>query len=123
LRNLDVEEFEFCREDEPDFKEIETGVTNDAKDCECNNYNLNSEKNEISISIFDALNSETEEVLLENSVGRVAGAALCIYPPGINLVNPGEIITENVVQDLKSGMRHGLEVLGVDTELMVKVII
>jgi arginine/lysine/ornithine decarboxylase len=55
-------------------------------------------------------------------VGRVAGEALCIYPPGINLVNPGEIITKNVVQDLKSGMQHGLEVLGVNENENVKVV-
>jgi arginine/lysine/ornithine decarboxylase len=143
LRNLDVEEFAFCRENEPDCQEIETDVANNAKNCECNNCNVNDENAmlkkskyvresmtaikavehpQISISIFNALNSETEEVPLESSVGRVAGAALCIYPPGINLVNPGEIITENVVKILKSGMQHGLEVLGVDENEDVKVV-
>jgi arginine/lysine/ornithine decarboxylase len=143
LRNLDVEEFAFCRENEPDCQEIETDVAKNAKKCECNNCNVNDENAmlkkskyvresmtaikavehpQISIPIFNALNSETEEVTLESSVGRVAGEALCIYPPGINLVNPGEIITKNVVQDLKSGMQHGLEVLGVDENENVKVV-
>jgi arginine/lysine/ornithine decarboxylase len=142
LRNLDIEEFEFCREDEPDFQGTETDGFDNVKDCECNksdvcsnkiskndvtNKNIFVNKNlvnpQISISIYSALNSETEEVPLESSAGRVAGAALCIYPPGINLVNPGEIITKNVVEILKSGMQHGLEVLGVDGQMKVKVVI
>jgi arginine/lysine/ornithine decarboxylase len=128
LRNLDLEEFAY-----DNLKKSKNVVANE----NCNSANSdgssdvkkymneinNAEHPQISISIFDALNSETEEVPLESSAGHVAGAALCIYPPGINLVNPGEIITENVVQDLKSGMQHGLEVLGVDEQMKVKVVI
>jgi arginine/lysine/ornithine decarboxylase len=103
MRNLDVEEFAY------DKLAVSSDVINESP--------------QISISIYAALNSETEEVPLECSAGRVAGAALCIYPPGINLVNPGEIITENVVGILKSGMQHGLEVLGVNENENVKVVI
>jgi arginine/lysine/ornithine decarboxylase len=130
LRNLDVGEFAFDEINNSDVANenifvnrnlVKNEGSSDVKRY-MNEIN-NAEHPQISISIFDALNSETEEVPLESSVGRVAGAALCIYPPGINLVNPGEIITENVVQILRSGMQHGLEVLGVDENENVKVVI
>jgi arginine/lysine/ornithine decarboxylase len=127
LRNLDVEEFAYdkLKKSKNVVENENSNSANSAGSSDVKKYMNeinNAEHPQISISIFDALNSETEEVPLESSAGHVAGAALCIYPPGINLVNPGEIITKNVVEILKSGMKHGLEVLGVDTELMVKVI-
>ncbi len=72
------------------------------------------------ISIFEALDSETEDVHIRESVGRIAGEALCIYPPGINLVNPGEIITDEAVEALCGGMDSGLEVMGVDESQTVR---
>ena len=75
---------------------------------------------EIAMSIYEALNSPTEMSDFDNSVGRIAGEAVCIYPPGINLVNPGEVITEGVVNALKAGLKDGLEILGMSEDLQIR---
>lgn len=75
---------------------------------------------EIAMSIYEALNSPTEMSDFDNSVGRIAGEAVCIYPPGINLVNPGEVITESVVNALKAGLKDGLEILGMSENLQIR---
>lgn len=75
---------------------------------------------EIAMSIYEALNSPTEMSDFDNSVGRIAGEAVCIYPPGINLVNPGEVITEGVVNALKAGLEDGLEILGMSEDLQIR---
>lgn len=74
----------------------------------------------IAMSIYEALNSPIEMSDFNNSVGRIAGEAICIYPPGINLVNPGEVITEGVVNALKAGLKDGLEILGMSEDLQIR---
>ena len=44
--------------------------------------------------------SDMEAVPLEKSAGRVAAACAGCYPPGIPLVVPGEVISEETVQRL-----------------------
>lgn len=65
------------------------------------------------INIYDAMNEkEREYIALENSKGKIAGESVCFYPPGIPLVNPGEEITEEVIQIIKAGLYQKLEVMG-----------
>ena len=36
-------------------------------------------------------------VALQDSVGRVSAEVVCFYPPGVPLLMPGEIVTQQVV--------------------------
>lgn len=49
---------------------------------------------EIKMNIQDAFYSEKETVLKEHSVGRIAGEIIAECPPGISILVPGELITE-----------------------------
>ena len=51
-------------------------------------------------------------VTIGETKGRISGAQVCIYPPGIPLVNPGERITEEIIDLLNKGIDAGLEVMG-----------
>jgi len=68
------------------------------------------------ITIYDAINrassGDCESVDLKDSVGRTACRSICFYPPGINIINPGEIITEEVIEYILAGIKHGLEAIG-----------
>lgn len=69
----------------------------------------------IKMTIYEALNCEAkEQVNLEIAEGRIAGAGICFYPPGIPLVNPGEEITKEVAEIIREGVDAGLEVIGVE---------
>lgn len=62
----------------------------------------------------EAFNGNKTSVPLEDSVGEVSGEFLMAYPPGIPILCPGEVITEeivNYVQDLK---KTGLYVQGTE---------
>lgn len=62
----------------------------------------------------DAFNGQKVSVPLAESVGEVSGEFLMAYPPGIPVLCPGEVITEeivNYVQDLKN---TGLYVQGTE---------
>lgn len=99
LRNLDKKEVEI-----PSYlRLIENMGIVEAKTC---------------VTIYDALNKsfsgKCELVKLKNSIGRVACKSVCFYPPGINLINSGELITEHIVKKIQDGLINGLEVIGLE---------
>lgn len=65
----------------------------------------------------EAFYAEKERLLLTEAVGRISGEFVMIYPPGIPILAPGELITEDLVQYVallksENGIMSGLE----DTE-------
>lgn len=123
LREMDREKYQI---QSAGFQSICDKKKCDGKQCRDEQYSSVQSNNsklvypEIAMSIYDALNSPTEMSDFDNSVGRIAGEAVCIYPPGINLVNPGEVITEGVVNALKAGLKDGLEILGMSENLQIR---
>lgn len=55
----------------------------------------------------DAFFGPAEQVPAERAVGRVAAETISPYPPGVPVVAPGEVITAEVVDYLRSGIAHG----------------
>ncbi|WP_237566179.1 aminotransferase class I/II-fold pyridoxal phosphate-dependent enzyme [Oceanobacillus massiliensis] len=54
--------------------------------------------NELVLNPRDAFYAEQESIAIEDAAGRISGDTLMIYPPGIPLVIPGEIISKEVIQ-------------------------
>ncbi len=65
-------------------------------------------------SIYEAVNGDKESVSLDDAVGRVSGAKICLYPPGIPLVVEGEIITKDDVITIADALERGIDVMGVN---------
>lgn len=61
-----------------------------------------------------AWDETSEMVPLELSVGRISGAFVYAYPPGIPVLAPGEIVDERAVCGIDTMIRNGLNVSGVD---------
>jgi arginine decarboxylase len=60
----------------------------------------------------DAFYSETEIVSLDESAGRIIAEFVMVYPPGIPIFIPGEIITEENLTYIKKNLEVGLPVQG-----------
>jgi arginine decarboxylase len=60
----------------------------------------------------DAFYSETETIPLEESVGRIIAEFIMVYPPGIPLLIPGEIITKENLFYIQKNLEAGLPVQG-----------
>ncbi|MEC2074755.1 aminotransferase class I/II-fold pyridoxal phosphate-dependent enzyme [Metabacillus fastidiosus] len=60
----------------------------------------------------DAFYSETEVVPFEESAGRIIAEFIMVYPPGIPIFIPGEIITEENLLYIKTNLEAGLPVQG-----------
>ena len=74
--------------------------------------------------IYEAMNAETEMVEFKSATGRIAAEYVYLYPPGIPVIVPGEIVDSISIEYLLKCKSQGLEVQGQkDDELtMIKVI-
>lgn len=52
--------------------------------------------------------AEVEHVPAERAAGRVAAEMISPHPPGVPAVAPGEVITDEVLHHLRSGVEHGM---------------
>ncbi|SDK67612.1 aminotransferase class I/II-fold pyridoxal phosphate-dependent enzyme [Natronincola ferrireducens] len=66
------------------------------------------------LSPRDAINGNTVSVALADSVGEISGEFLMAYPPGIPVLCPGEIITDEIVEYIETLKDAGLYVQGTD---------
>jgi arginine/lysine/ornithine decarboxylase len=58
----------------------------------------------------DAFFAATEQVAVAEAVGRVSAEMITPYPPGAPAVLPGEVITAEVLEYLRSGLAAGMQV-------------
>ncbi|WP_368936923.1 aminotransferase class I/II-fold pyridoxal phosphate-dependent enzyme [Bacillus sp. SH8-8] len=68
----------------------------------------------IALTPRDALYAETEVITFEESVGRIIAEFVMVYPPGIPIFIPGEIITEENLQYMRKNIEAGLPVQGAE---------
>jgi len=62
------------------------------------------------ISMRDAYFATTEMVSAEKSVGRISADLIAPYPPGVAVVAPGEVLTEQIVSGLKASKEAGVRI-------------
>ncbi|MGC9478683.1 aminotransferase class I/II-fold pyridoxal phosphate-dependent enzyme [Streptomyces sp. WG4] len=56
----------------------------------------------------EAFFAPVEHVSAERAAGRIAAEMVSPYPPGVPVVAPGEVITDEVLDYLRSGVEHGV---------------
>ncbi|PLS16526.1 arginine decarboxylase [Bacillus sp. M6-12] len=72
----------------------------------------------LALSPRDAFYAKTEVVPIEESVGRIIAEFVMVYPPGIPIFIPGEIITKENIVYINKNIEVGLPVQGPeDSEL------
>lgn len=69
-----------------------------------------------------AFHSPQEEIPLAESVGRIAADFIHLYPPGIPLLVPGEVMSEELLRKVQNSIATGLQVHGITEEGNVSVI-
>jgi len=64
----------------------------------------------IGISMRDAYFASTEMVTATDAVGRISADLIAPYPPGVAVIAPGEILTEQIVQGLSASQKAGVRI-------------
>lgn len=81
--------------------------------------------------LHDAVEASAAAVRLPDAEGKISGTYVNLYPPGIPLIIPGEVITEEIIKLIDRYVQLGLNVQGVERpdggglsamELTIKVI-
>lgn len=67
---------------------------------------------EKAMEMYEAIDREKELISLKNAAGRVAGDMVSLYPPGVPVLVPGEIISQRSIEILELAIRQGLQVNG-----------
>lgn len=78
---------------------------------------------ETAMPLAQAFHSRREEVPLDDAVGRVSADFINLYPPGVPLAAPGEVIGGAVIRRIAGSRRMGLQLQGVSEENRVAVVL
>lgn len=62
--------------------------------------------------LADALEAEYECCRLEDSVGRISGEFVYLYPPGIPMITPGEVVSETIIKKILEYKKMCLPIQG-----------
>ena len=73
------------------------------------------------LSIKEAVEGEKRKRPLSSAANCIAGEFVSFYPPGIPILAPGELITEEVQAFIKEGAKRGLTVSGLDEKGIIVV--
>ena len=93
--------------------EIDGKLNDRAESQDCGKKNQRYElKPETVMSIADGWEQADKKISLEDSVGRISGEYIYLYPPGIPFVVPGEKISQEVVDLVKRYQKCGYSVQG-----------
>ena len=78
---------------------------------------------EVGMTPACAFHKNREEVSLAESEGRVAADFVNLYPPGVPILVPGEVMSKEILMQLGEHLRAGLQVQGVTPEGKVSVVL
>lgn len=62
-----------------------------------NNINIKKIKNIVKMTPREAFYSDKENINIEKSSGRICAESIMAYPPGIPILSPGEMITDEII--------------------------
>lgn len=78
---------------------------------------------EARLSMAEAFHSPREEVPLRDAAGRIAADFLMLYPPGIPLAAPGELLHDKLIAKIADSREKGLSVQGVSPDGRIGVVV
>jgi lysine decarboxylase len=64
----------------------------------------------VGISIRDAYFAESEIVSSDKAIGRISADLIAPYPPGVAVVAPGEVLTQEIVEGLATTQQAGVRI-------------
>lgn len=79
-------------------------------------------KNEKKMDLWEALDAPKRKIPLEEAKGAVSGDYIYLYPPGIPLIVPGEIVSEKLISDLITCINSGLCVEGLKEQNQISIV-
>lgn len=89
-------------------------ITNKSEIKKIKNTNFELVRNIQEMSISNAVNSNKKLVNIENAINKVSAEYLYLYPPGIPLIVPGEVVNLKLVEQIKEYKNRNYEIVRYD---------
>jgi arginine/lysine/ornithine decarboxylase len=70
------------------------------------------------LEISEAKECEAERIRFKDSIGRISFNEVCVYPPGVADLLPGEQISEDMIEYINRNIEDGHEVEGIEDGLI-----
>jgi arginine/lysine/ornithine decarboxylase len=64
------------------------------------------------MTIYEAMTGIHEDIDMEDAEGRIPAEIVCIYPPDIPVLIPGEAITKEAIDQIRRAEGNGSRVTG-----------
>ena len=94
----------------------------DANDKEETSQTEKSYQPAVKLTISQALECVGKEVPFEQAQGEISGGFINLYPPGIPIVVPGEVIDSCVISRIQESLKIGLRVQGISENAEVVIV-
>lgn len=65
------------------------------------------------MNIAEAREHKRVDISFEDAIGKISGSYIYVYPPGIPIVTPGEVLSLDVMQEIKAAMDSDLNIKGI----------
>lgn len=76
----------------------------------------------VKMTIAQALGHISKEIKLEQAEGEISGGFINLYPPGIPIIVPGEVIDSYIIRQIRESLELGLRVQGISDNSEVVII-
>lgn len=68
------------------------------------------------MAIDKALDRAHENVPVSEAEGRISGEFIYVYPPGIPIIAPGEVVSKDIIREIRKSIEKGLNIKGIIQE-------
>lgn len=75
-----------------------------------------NKKPESRFSMYEAMDAPRHRVNIRKAQGKVSAEFIYVYPPGIPIVTPGEVMDKGIIELIEAYKRQGLSVQGLEDE-------
>ncbi len=65
------------------------------------------------MNIAEAREHKRIDIPFEDAIGKISGSYIYVYPPGIPIVTPGEVLSLGIMQEIKAAMDSNLNIKGI----------
>ena len=72
----------------------------------------------VELKAYEAFYKHTKEMPLKDSVGKISAKIVAPYPPGVPLLVPGELITQDIVDVICEYKEFNAKIVGLEDEML-----
>ena len=68
---------------------------------------------EKNLELYEAMERQVKPAAFDEAIGKISGSMVSVYPPGIPILLPGEVIDAKVIKNIRKCIRYQLNLQGV----------